>query len=86
MKFYLYEKGSRKSFGHAEGWNKKFWGSFYTVDRSFSYNEGGGGHKQFPPLKKKGGGGARKVLPSLHGGGVQNVSDSQYSHFVSHRT
>ena len=32
MKFYPYEKGGGKSFGHSEGGGHiKFWGSFYTV-------------------------------------------------------
>ena len=31
MKFYPYEKGGGKSFSHAEGGQKKFWGSFYAV-------------------------------------------------------
>ena len=32
MKFYPYEKGgSGKSFSHAKGGHKQFWGSFYVV-------------------------------------------------------
>ena len=32
MKFYPYEKGGGgKGFSHAEGGQKKFWGSFYAV-------------------------------------------------------
>ena len=31
VKFYPYEKGGGKSFSHAEGGHKKFWGSFYVV-------------------------------------------------------
>ena len=33
MKFYLYEKGRRKIFSHAEGGGgtKSFWGGFYAV-------------------------------------------------------
>ena len=31
VKFYPYKKGGGKSFSHAEGGHKKFWGSFYVV-------------------------------------------------------
>ena len=36
-------RGGRKSFSHAEGRHKTFLSRFYTVARSFSHIERGGG-------------------------------------------
>ena len=37
----LQKGGGGKSFSHAEGGHKKFWGSFYVVARNFSHIVGG---------------------------------------------
>ena len=60
------QKEGAKSFCHAEGGHKTFWGSFNNGALSFSHIEVGGGCKRFSPLKKRGG--AWKVLPCLEGG------------------
>ena len=64
--------GGGKSFSHAEGEHKRFWGSFHPVARGFSHIVGGRGRKTFPLFKR--GGGRERFYPVL-GGGAQQVLD-----------
>ena len=74
MKFYPYEKGG--------GGHKMFGVVFYAVAWSFSHIEGGGAWKLYNLWK--GGGGRKKFYPVLRlGGGVQQVSDPRFTHFVA---
>ena len=70
-------------FSHPEmggGGHTQLLGSFNTENISFCYAEGGDA-KCFRPFKGGGRGTSRFTLSQ--GGGIQNVSDLRFSHFVA---
>ena len=63
VRFYPYEKGGGKFLAMMKGGHRRFWGSMYAVDCSFSHIEGG--RKTYPLFKR----GSRKVFSCLEWGG-----------------